>query len=168
MRGVNRLLIEPSQIVEVETSGCSLVRSMTCALANWRLAHVMLVCRPASALLHAVHSIASAVPCSLMVLGVDDAESFRIGLALEGNDKDVLAPSTLVNAAQYWPLVLRQAVERVCDAPADWPVKRLATSAGMSRRTLERHFADAGLPGPGAVLRSLRLSVDSARAVACT
>jgi transcriptional regulator GlxA family with amidase domain len=79
----------------------------------------------------------------------------REGLRLDDPRDSLLSADDVLQAAGAWPEHVREAVRVALAAPSDWPVKRLAAMANVSRRTLERYFEDAGLPGPAAVLGRL-------------
>lgn len=148
--GVSRLVVDPGQLAILHPAASR--RDVILALGQWTGSRVILIARPQADLLHPLHAIASAVHSSLFVVGVDDAETLREGLGFDEPDYQMSAAIALKMAAA-WPASLRETLVAALEAPVQWPVKKMASAAGMSKRTVERYFERAGLPGPGEFLR---------------
>lgn len=163
VRGIRRLVIDPA---EVEVDRCVAVvndPALAKCLSSWRQARVVVVCRPTPPMLHAVHVISKVVPTSLMVIGIDGFDVLDRALGLDVDLQDLGCISEVLGATASWPPLLRRSLESAIAAPQEWSVKKMAAAACVSRRTLERYFATAGLSGPGTVLRRVRLVPESAK-----
>lgn len=128
----------------------------TLALQMLRPAHILLVvlyADPTAGAMHAVRRLAAHLQCVLLVRGVDPLPVW----------------SELVQSPTPPPAIPREAVDQLARLPSrfrlawvdaivndDPPtVKRVAASACVQRRTLERTHKDAGIWSPYRLLRAL-------------
>lgn len=157
--GISRLLIGPGLLSVGHPLDSRKRNVLARAFRQWRGARVVLIAHPVSLMLHEVHAFASAVPSSLVLLGVDEVEALERALCFDEPDEP-FSVGTLLHTAEQWPRLLRDAVSTALAAPYHWPVKKVAATAGLSTRTIERYFAAAGLPSPSAALSSARACQD--------
>jgi hypothetical protein len=146
---ISALVLEPAFVVGSAGSRSAGVEGI---LRMYKGLPVVVVAKPNRQGLEAVHHIASMVSTHLFVLGVDDElrmSQLLISVANQG-------AGSMNALTRHWPSHVQRAFAAACSDPVEWSVKRLAAESLVSRRTLERMCAAAGLPPPGTILRARR------------
>ena len=126
------------------------------------LSRVVLYADSTESAMRGTCALASTVQCTLVVRGVDNPQlvsyvlrSPMAGLALRHTIEEVEA------RLRALPTLARQRCRQAMITPGDDSVKRIASDIGVSRRTMERWFADCGLPTPARLLKTIQLSAAS-------
>jgi AraC-like DNA-binding protein len=124
------------------------------ARENGRLSQIAVYSRPRTSDLRLVQAIARRILCSLILEGVDDSKAFfaALGLRDPGEACDQHEVDSFGALGRLPERVRVVTLEALASRPKP-NVKTLASRVGVSRRTVERLFKEAGLPGPAALLR---------------
>lgn len=124
------------------------------ATESGRLSRIAVYSRPRTSDLRLVQAIARRTLCSLILEGVDEPKAFlaALGLGDPGEACDQHDVDSF-GALRRLPDRLRVVTLEALASRPKPNVKTLALQAGVSRRTIERLFKAAGLPGPAALLR---------------
>lgn len=151
--GASRFVLDPIFVEKCRERSIGQDLQLQRVLSGWDRLRVLLVCAPSVGAIRAIHTLSRVMDSSLMLLGVDPQSTFRDWLSLTVSHGTI--KGSLDSAFANWPKLLQVTLQEVMEAPDQWTVKQLASSAGVTRRTLERYFHRAGLPAPAAVIREM-------------
>jgi AraC-like DNA-binding protein len=124
---------------------------------------ILLFRRPQAALLRRLYSSPLAARCSFvespnrefregLIFALSSALLSQVLAVIGGATSLARIPPRIQRAVQRLSQVQRLALRAVFSCPHAWTVKTLAAASGCSRRSLERAYSRAGLPGPSQVL----------------
>lgn len=123
---------------------------------------LVLMCRLTAPSVRALQHFASIPSAILFVLGVDTIDDL-LRMVRERRPRPYAASiGRPIHKCLRLPVHVRRVVLAALESPADWTVKRLASEANVSRRTLERLCRKVDLDSPSVLLRrALRPATDS-------
>ena len=150
-RGIHRLVLQPECVLKAQRA-LKQPNELQSSLGMWRMGRIVAISSPSTDV-RAVHTVSSFVRCALFVIGVDSSDQLREELGIGKADRELVTSEKILDAVAAWPAPLRDAVASAVFSPGEWTVKKVAAAGGVTRRTLERRFERAGVPGPATVLK---------------
>lgn len=153
------VVVDPSRFGPDGSRFREVIWNLADALQRKRITRVAVFTHNNADALRNVHAIATTMSCELFIEGIDSAAEIQRELRSSSRDATVRREGKGVTelVVGRLPDALRRVVLTALSEPECWPVKRIASEAGVTRRTLERRFKSVGLPAPGEVIREARI-----------